>query len=66
MSASADMILTPPERDALAGEYVLGLLEGADLVAFARRLDSDRALAASVERWRAHLHPIDAVVACPR
>jgi anti-sigma-K factor RskA len=62
MSASADTILTPPERDALAGEYVLGLLEGAELVAFARRLDSDRALADSVERWRAHLHPIDAGV----
>lgn len=62
MSPSADAILTPPERDALAGEYVLGLIEGADLVAFARRLDSDLALADAVERWRAHLHPIDAVV----
>jgi anti-sigma-K factor RskA len=62
MSQTADAILTPPERDALAGEYVLGLLEGADLVAFARRLESDHAVAASVERWRTHLHPIDASV----
>lgn len=60
MSPSATMPLTPPERDALAGEYVLGLIEGGDLVAFARRLESDRELAASVERWRTHFAAIDA------
>ncbi len=60
MSPSPDMPLTPAERDALAGEYVLGLIEGADLVAFDRRLESDTELAASVERWRAHFAAIDA------
>ena len=29
MSASAEAPLPPAERDALAGEYVLGLIEGA-------------------------------------
>lgn len=60
MSPSVAMPLTPPERDALAGEYVLGLIEGGDLVAFARQLESDRELAASVERWRTHFAAIDA------
>ncbi|RDJ20979.1 hypothetical protein DWF00_07065 [Bosea caraganae] len=54
------MPLTPSERDALAGEYVLGLLEGADLAAFERRLEADAELAASVERWRQHFAAIDA------
>ena len=52
--------LSPPEREALAGEYVLGLLEGADLTIFERLLDSDSDLTASVERWRAHFAAIDA------
>ena len=38
MSPTADMPLTPDERDGLAGEYVLGLIEGSDLVAFVRLL----------------------------
>ena len=60
MSPSPDMPLAPNERDAMAGEYVLGLIEGADLVAFARMLESDAALAASVESWRSHFAAIDA------
>lgn len=60
MSPSPDMPLTPNERDALAGEYVLGLVEGSDLVALVHRLETDRELAASVEIWRAHLAAIDA------
>jgi len=51
--------LTPAEREALAGEYVLGLLEGADLAAFERLLDLNSDLATSVERWRGHLAAID-------
>lgn len=51
---------TPHERDTMAGEYVLGLIEGSDLVAFAQRLETDVELAASVERWRQHLAAIDA------
>lgn len=51
---------SPDERAALAGEYALGLLEGADLAAFERRLESDGELAAAVERWRGHFAAIDA------
>jgi anti-sigma-K factor RskA len=60
MSPSPDLPLGPSERDALAGEYVLGLLEGADLAAFERRLEADADLAAAVERWRQHFAAIDA------
>lgn len=58
--SSSDQPLNPHERDALAGEYVLGLIEGSDLVAFARRLEVDRELADAVESWRRHLIAIDA------
>lgn len=60
MSALNDASLTPPERDALAGEYVLGLLDGADCEAAGHRLDTDRDFAASVERWRQHFLALDA------
>jgi anti-sigma-K factor RskA len=60
MSALHDASLTPPERDALAGEYVLGLLDGADCEAAARLLDTDRDFAASVEHWRRHFFALDA------
>lgn len=60
MSTSTDMPLGPEERDALAGEYVLGLIEGADLAAFERRLETDADLASAVERWRKHFTAIDA------
>lgn len=59
MSPSRDDQLSPPERDALAGEYVLGLLEGAEFAAAERRLDTDRDFAASVERWRQHFFALD-------
>lgn len=51
-----------PDRDGevLAGEYVLGLLDGADRQAFERRMDEDDACRASVEHWRRRLAPIDA------
>lgn len=60
MSALHDASLTPPERDALAGEYVLGLLDGTECAAIERRLDTDRDFAASVERWRQHFFALDA------
>jgi anti-sigma-K factor RskA len=60
MSPSRDDQLSPPERDALAGEYVLGLLDGAESAAAERRLDTDRDFAASVERWRLHFFALDA------
>ncbi|MBA4270801.1 MAG: hypothetical protein C0447_15525, partial [Methylobacterium sp.] len=48
------------ERDALAGEYVLGLVEGADRERLEQRIAREPALAASVESWRGHLAAIDA------
>lgn len=60
MSPSRDDHLLPPERDALAGEYVLGLLDGAEFAAAEHRLDTDRDFAASVERWRRHFFALDA------
>ncbi|WP_332684390.1 anti-sigma factor [Bosea sp. (in: a-proteobacteria)] len=60
MSPSADTALPPPERDALAGEYVLGLIEGTELAAAEHRHERDRDFAASVEAWRGHLAAIDA------
>jgi anti-sigma-K factor RskA len=60
MSPSRDDQLSPPERDALAGEYVLGLLDEAEFAAAERRLDTDRDFAASVERWRLHFFALDA------
>lgn len=59
MSPSAEA-MTPQERTALAGEYAIGLLEGADLADFERRIESDPDLAAAVESWRVHLAAIDA------
>jgi anti-sigma-K factor RskA len=49
--------------DLAAGEYVLGLLEGAALAEFERRLAGDRALAALVARWREHFSALDATAA---
>lgn len=60
MSPSTDLNGTPQERDALAGEYVLGLVEGADRTALEQRIEREPALAASVESWRGHLAAIDA------
>jgi anti-sigma-K factor RskA len=45
--------------DLLAGEYVLGLLEGEALAEFERRLAHDRALQAAVAKWREHFSAID-------
>lgn len=60
MSPSSTRSLGPEERTALAGEYVLGLIEGADLTAFDQQLAIDPDLAAAVERWRVHFAAIDA------
>ncbi|AOO83530.1 anti-sigma factor [Bosea vaviloviae] len=60
MSPSTDINLTQGERAAQAGEYVLGLLEGADRVAFEQQLESDAELTATVESWRRHFAGIDA------
>lgn len=49
-----------PDRETLAGEYVLGLLDGAETAAFERRMMDDAGLDAAVARWRTRLAPIDA------
>ena len=60
MSPSPDLNATPQDRDALAGEYVLGLVEGVDRTTLEQRIEREPALAASVESWRGHLAAIDA------
>ena len=63
MNPSRDHRLSPPDRDALAGEYVLGLLEGAEFATAERLLDADSDFAVRVERWRRHFSAIDATAA---
>lgn len=50
--------MTQEDREQV-GEYVLGLLEGSELVAFEQRLDREPELAAAVARLRAHLEALD-------
>jgi anti-sigma-K factor RskA len=49
-----------PDREILAGEYVLGLLDSAEKAAFEGRLADDAGLDAAVARWQTRLAPIDA------
>lgn len=58
MSPAADA--ASPESIALAGEYVLGLLEGQERDAAEHRLERDTAFATAVERWRRHFAALDA------
>ena len=53
--------MTPEERDALAGEYVLGTLEAREAAAVAAALPTDAALADAVARWEARLAPLTAL-----
>lgn len=53
-------MMQEPNREILAGEYVLGLLDGAEKEAFERQLAGDAKLDAAVARWQARLAPIDA------
>ena len=48
------------DPEILAGEYALGLLDGAEGEAFERRMADDAKLDAAVARWQARLAPIDA------
>ena len=50
--------MTPEERDALAGEYVLGTLEAGAARAVERDLASDAELREAVARWEARLAPL--------
>lgn len=58
MSPAADA--ASPEAIVLAGEYVLGLLEGQERDSAERRLEQDSAFAIAVERWRRHFAVLDA------
>ena len=46
------------DRDLLAGEHALGVLEGADLAEAERLMAADPAFARAVEAWRNRLHPL--------
>ncbi len=50
--------MTGEERDALAAELALGLLDGEDRAQAMRLVLSDPAFAAEVEAWSAHFEPL--------
>lgn len=52
----------PAERDALAGEYVLGTLDARQAAEVAAALPTDAALRAAVAEWEARLAPLAALV----
>ncbi len=54
--------MTPEEKDAWAGEYVLGTLPEADRRAFERALTSDAELAGLLRAWQARLAPLNEAV----
>jgi anti-sigma-K factor RskA len=51
--------VTGPDRDALASEYVLGLLDGPEAERAARLAETDAGFAALVAAWRGRLAEID-------
>ena len=51
----------PDDLDALAGEYVLGVLEAREAALVLRALPTNASLRASVARWEAHLAPLTAL-----
>ncbi|WBV42496.1 anti-sigma factor domain-containing protein [Pseudoroseomonas cervicalis] len=58
MSGTPDPAMTPEEREALAGEFVLGTLEAGAAAAVAAALPRDAALRAAVAAWEARLAPL--------
>lgn len=53
----------PDDVGLLAGEYVLGVLDLAEMHAVAARLDREPALAGEVTQWQNRLEPLTALVA---
>lgn len=51
--------MTPAERDRLAAEYALGVLEGAEAARAEAMFETDAAFTTAVTRWAAHLAEID-------
>ncbi|MFC6841747.1 anti-sigma factor [Xanthomonas theicola] len=49
---------TPPPRDVLAGEYVLGVLDAPERRAAEQRVAADGAFATAVAQWEQHLMPL--------
>jgi anti-sigma-K factor RskA len=54
---------TAEDRDLLAAEYVLGVLEGAERADVIRRADRDDALRAAIADWEERLAPLASTVA---
>ncbi|BAF89723.1 hypothetical protein AZC_3725 [Azorhizobium caulinodans ORS 571] len=52
--------MSPQDRAALAGEYVLGLVDGEEAARCARLAETDPAFAAEVAGWRRRLGSLDA------
>jgi anti-sigma-K factor RskA len=50
------------DRDLLAAEYVLGVLEGAERDGVVRRADNDEALSRAIAAWEVRLAPLAALV----
>jgi len=53
--------MIPQERDAIAGEYVLGVLGADEAREFERALAADSELRAAVTFWEEKLHPLSAL-----
>jgi len=53
--------MTPEERDALAGEYVLGTLDAREAARVRALMETDAALAAAVAGWEARLAPLQSL-----
>jgi anti-sigma-K factor RskA len=51
------------DRDLLAAEYVLGVLEGSERENVIRRADQDNALSAAITAWEERLAPLATIVA---
>ncbi len=54
--------LDPESREHLAGEYVLGSLQGRARARFERQLERDAQLREAVRAWETRLHPLSAGV----
>ncbi len=53
--------MTPEERDALAGEYVLGTLDAREAARVRAQLEADAELGAAVAQWEARLAPLQSL-----
>jgi anti-sigma-K factor RskA len=57
-TSNASFDTDPPERDVLAGEYVLGVLDAAGRERVRSLIASDPVFADEVQRWEAHFGPL--------